>query len=273
MKQRSTFWQYLNPISTARSKIMKSAFKTTHLFVKIGLVEETAGVYTTKTILTFAKLDKNDFLFSPSEIIWLELTSAVQKLLFACIYRPSDDKNFIQQFEKAVELINHRKNILILDDLNIDLSPDKSSTLSVALRRILFTNNLTNVVKIYTRITSSTKTLIDHIITSNPDRIKTASSFETCISDHNIVYAVYKLKTKKAPPKIITVNESINKADLQYELQSAPWDLIDLFDDVDDAVWCWELIFKETFSNHLKERKVKVSANEPWMTRDIKSLE
>lgn len=226
-----------------------------------------------KDNLDVCQLDKYELFFSPTESICLEVTSAAQKLLLACIYRPPDDKNFIQQFEKAVEAINHRRNLVILGDLNIDLSPEISKTLSITLKRTLVTNNLINVIKGYTRITSSTKSLIDHIITSNPDRIITAGSFETCISDHNIVYAVYKLKTKRAPPKLITVNDykSINKKDLQYDLQSAPWDLIDMFDDVDDAVWCWESIFKEIFSGHLKQRKVKVSAkNEPWMTRDIR---
>ena len=91
--------------------------------------------------------------------------------------------------------------------MNIDLSPDKSTALSVALRHVLVTNNLTNVIKGYTRVTSTTRTLIDHIITSNPDRIATTGSYETCISDHNIVYTVYKLKTKRAPPKLIIVND------------------------------------------------------------------
>lgn len=111
------------------------------------------------------------------------------------------------------------------------------------------------------------------MITSNPDRVVTAGSYEACIPDHNIVYAVYKLKTKRPHPKLITINDykSIGKVNLQRDLQSAPWNLIDIFDDADDAAWCWESMFKCTFSDHLKQRKVKVrSANEPWMSRGIR---
>ena len=92
------------------------------------------------------------------------------------------------------------------------------------------------MIKGYTRVTSTTRTLIDHIITSNPDRIATAGSYETCLSNHNIVYTVYKLKTKRAPPKLIIVNDykSINKDNLQRDLHSAPWNFIDIFDN-DDA--------------------------------------
>lgn len=130
------------------------------------------------------------------------------------------------------------------------------------------------MVKGYTRITSSTKTLIEHIITSNPYCISTAGSFETCISDHSIMYTVYKLKTKRVSPKLITVNDykSINKKELKYDLQSAQSDLIDIFNDVDDAVWCWESISKVILSNHLKQRKVTISPKkEPWMTHDIRN--
>ena len=144
---------------------------------------------------------------------------------------------------------------------------------NLSLRRILATNNLTNVIKGYSRVTASSKTLIDHIITSNPDRAITAGSFETCISDHNNGYAVFKLKTERTPQKLITVSDykSINKADIQRDLQSAPWNLFDIFNDVDDAAWCCGNRCSKKPSHTLKQRKIKVRAkNEPWVTRDIR---
>ena len=41
--------------------------------------------------LDVCQFEKKELVFSPTEIIWLELTSAAQKLLLACIYRPPDD--------------------------------------------------------------------------------------------------------------------------------------------------------------------------------------
>ena len=52
---------------------------------------------------------------------------------------------------------------------------------------------------------------------------------------------------------------------------ASPWQLLDIFDDVDDVLWCWESIFKNTISNYIKPRKVKVrSENQPWMTGSIR---
>ena len=60
---------------------------------------------------------------------------------------------------------------------------------------------------------------------------------------------------------------------LVYDMESAPWDLVDLFDDPDDALWCWETILKETLSTHIKTRKVKVRRdNQPWMTGKIRKI-
>ena len=55
------------------------------------------------------------------------------------------------------------------------------------------------------------------------------------------------------------------------DLLSTPWDLIDLFDDEKDSLWCWEKLFKETLSAHIKTRKVKIRPNSLcWMKTDIR---
>ena len=49
--------------------------------------------------------------------------------------------------------------------------------------------------------------------------------------------------------------------------------MIDLFDDVNDSLWCWENLFNEIISDHIKTRKVKVRTNnQPWMTGDIRKM-
>ena len=211
---------------------------------------------------------------SKTESIWIEISVSSQKLLLACIYRPPDDKDFINYFESIIDKINHRKNFLLLGDLNIDLSDKQRSASSLALRRILFTQNLTNVIKDYTRITPKSKTLIDHAITSNPERIVNCGSFPTCISDYNLIFAIYNLWPKRPPPKLITIQDfkNANIKDLKLDFASVPWNLIDMFDDPDDAAWCWETMFKNTISAHFKTRKVKTrSSSEPWRNNEESS--
>ena len=58
------------------------------------------------------------------ESIWLEFNIDSLKLLFAAIYRPPDDKQFIKNIDSVLNTIHHRKNILLMGDLNIDLEKE-----------------------------------------------------------------------------------------------------------------------------------------------------
>ena len=68
-----------------------------------------------------------------------------EKLLLGCMYRPPNDKHFIKNFESITNKIAHRKNTVILGDLNIDLLKPSSSAAS--LKRVLYSSNFQNIIK------------------------------------------------------------------------------------------------------------------------------
>ena len=80
--------------------------------------------------------------------------------------------------------ICHRSNILLLGDFNIDLF-DSDKPLTRTFKQILAEYNLVNVIREYTRITASSKSLIDHAITANPSKILKSGTYGTGISDHD----------------------------------------------------------------------------------------
>ena len=208
------------------------------------------------------------------ESIWLEFNIDSQKLLFAAIYRPPNNKQFIKNIESVLNIIHHRKNILLMGDLNIDLAKE-NLPLTISLNKTLNNFNLTNTIRSFTRVTKRSSTLIDHVITADCSKILKSNSFDACISDHNLIYAVYKMHTDSSPPKTLIVRDykNVNLDQLKEDFQSAPWQLIDLFDDVNDSLWCWEMLFNEIISDHVKTRKVKVKTkNQPWMTGDIRKM-
>ena len=54
-------------------------------------------------------------------------------------------------------------------------------------------------------------------------------------------------------------------------MECVPWDIVSLFDDVDDSLWCWNHLLNEVISEHVKTRKVKVrSNNQPWITGEVR---
>ena len=84
---------------------------------------------------------------------------------------------------------------------------------------------------------------------------------------------IVNLKKPRARPKLINVRnyKNVNIVQLKKDLEQVPWNIIELFDDIDDILWCWQSLFKYEISQHVKTRKVKVRSNNlPWMTGEIR---
>ena len=55
------------------------------------------------------------------------------------------------------------------------------------------------------------------------------------------------------------------------DFNKVPWHISSIFDDVNDVLWCWETLYKNTLSIHLKSRKVKIrQQSQPWMNTEIR---
>ena len=68
---------------------------------------------------------------------------------------------------------------------------------------------------------------------------------------------------------VITITLTMTR--LRQDLERTPWHTIELFDDANDALWCWQQLFKSTILDHVKTRKVKVRGNnQPWMSGEIR---
>ena len=207
------------------------------------------------------------------EAIWMEAVMMSQKIVIACIYRPPKDKAFISNFRKIAEKFCHRSNVLLLGDFNIDLSADQESQQTRHFKQTLYELNLTNVIKNYTRVTDRSKTLIDLALTIDTSKVSKCGTFPIGLSDHDLIYTVININREKTPPRLIEVRnyKDVDEAKLREDLDLAPWHLINLFEDPNDSLWCWEYMFKDIISSHLKTRKIKVrSNNQPWITGEIR---
>lgn len=173
--------------------------------VKIGIVKLTTGEVYLCTINTTYKLLNLTFPLTLSKY-GLNSTSTLKN--FSLL--PPDDKQFIKNIDSVLNTIHHRKNILLMGDLNIDLAKE-NLPYTISLNKILNNFNLTNTIRSFTRVTKRSSTLIDHVITADCSKIlKSNSSDDACISDHNLIYAVYKLHTDSPPPKTLIVRDHKN---------------------------------------------------------------
>ena len=100
---------------------------------------------------------------------------------------------------------------------------------------------------------------MDVALTSVPANVTNSGSFNTCISDHNLIFATlqFSSKLRKSIPKLITVRNYKNiddKPNLKSDLESIPWHLIDIFDP-DDSAWSLEKLLKQTISEPRQAKK------------------
>ena len=86
---------------------------------------------------------------------------------------------------------------------------DKSDNDTKNLSKIVDSFNLKHLITDYTRVTASTKTCIDHILTNTESKvIQSGVPVILCgISDHDIVYMIKNMQIPKARslPKVQTV--------------------------------------------------------------------
>ncbi len=84
------------------------------------------------------------------------------------------------------------KEIYILGDLNINLLAQNVS-IAKKLQEIMELYQLTKIIDDPTRITESTKSLLDVCITSSTEKIISLGVIHLGISDHSLIYAIRKL--------------------------------------------------------------------------------
>ena len=185
---------------------------------------------------------------------------ANKHLIIGNIYRPPDaPAESTQCILSTINSIDHLNEIIILGDFNRNYL-DRSS----AKDRNLFNSaNLTQLITEPTRVdpVHLSKSLLDWILVSHPDRIIKSGVLSDCFSDHSIIFCVWKIKLPRLPPKFIKVRQfkNMNNESFICDLIAINWNRFQLIPSVEDA---WNFLYTEL-------NKV-IDRHAPWMTIKIK---
>ena len=218
-----------------------------------------------------------------TQSVWLDITINSQKLLLGTVYRPPSDVDFFGNFQVLIEsLWLRRNNLIIVCDLNSDMKKGRHDEIlgnyGTRLRNILGQFNLKNVINSPTRITHNSMTIIDLILTSDLEKMTNSGTWSNGLSDHHLVYTVVSLKKKQEKPILKEVQNYKNidrstLSTLEVDFDSTPWDICNVFDDVEDSVWAWEFLYKNIMKDHIKKRKAKIRAkSHPWVNSTIRKM-
>ena len=96
-------------------------------------------------------------------------------------------------------MYNLRQEIVVIGDLNFDLFSDHNDIKK--FKELCDQFQLANSIETPTRVTESTATLLDLILSSHPDHYAKSSSLHLGISDHDLIYTVRKQRLPKPSPE------------------------------------------------------------------------
>ena len=138
---------------------------------------------------------RTDLQVHGAEIAWIELHNGQGKLLFGCCYRPpSAHVDFWNLLNHSLELVQRKSSadrFYLLGDFNVDVSNPHAPQLN-RLNETLQQFSLINIIHQPTRITASSATVIDLVLTEkNMPQVVSDSNFcevhHLDISDHSLI--------------------------------------------------------------------------------------
>ena len=135
-------------------------------------------------------------------------------LTLGFFYRPPNQYNFLHLIEDDFKKLNPEyKELHILGDININTLIDNNRSIFEIRKNTPLINSLPSLCKQYiefcssfslkqlisspTRITCSSSTIIDHILTNTTNIISQSRVIDLGISDHNIIFLTRKMKKIK----------------------------------------------------------------------------
>ena len=224
---------------------------------------------------------RNDLVPTELEAVCVEIIKPHSKpFLVTTVYRPpSALSEFFDHFEKLIKAVdNENKEMYILGDLNCNMlkTNNDSNIPTKKIKSLYELYQLTQLIDEATRITPTTTSLIDHIVTNMPEKISDSGVIHTGISDHSLVFAIRKISivTKQENTLEIRKMKNFDEGKFIEELLKQHWEYVYFFADDPNAMWeIWKNLFLEVLDKHapLQQKKIR-SKKVPWITSDIKKL-
>lgn len=218
---------------------------------------------------------RNDLETQDVEGIWLEVkTTKASPVLVGIIYRNPAARfewydSFVHMFDK---IKSKHSDVILLGDFNRDVYksfPAWETTLTFL--------GLEQMITSPTRVTSTTATLIDHIYTTNKNRIVATHVPQVAISDHYPICCHWSSKADKLDRK--RQHTSIHFRSMKHfqtdaflaDVYAASFDSVFGFSDPNDALKEWYKIFLPILDKHapLREKRVKNLSKPKWLNKEI----
>ena len=213
-----------------------------------------------------------DLAVDGMESVWVELLLPKSKgILVGVMYRPPNDSNFLSNLELSLSKISEGSEFYILGDMNIDFS--RTSSMLNRYREILDDAGCEQVVSEPTRITPTSASIIDHIVTNMGEMIPTRGVMVGGFSDHLITYCTRRMSRQVFSGSLFRRARSLknySKEVLVNELSKIDWSAVLRSDDVNFCLAEFRKLFMSAVDKVAPFREIRVKKrSNPWMNAHI----
>ena len=177
-----------------------------------------------------------------------------------------------------MQLLPSDADMFLLGDLNVNFLASVGTSdrpLKQKLARFSNLHNLVQMIKMPTRITEHSSTMIDLLFVNNSHCIVDSGIIPVHLSDHSLIYGVLKAGIPRAPPRTIEYRsfKHFSKQAFLTDLTNVNWSLVDNEPDNDAAMNNWNTLFTETANQHAPIKKSRVKGiHMAWLTSELRSL-
>ena len=175
-----------------------------------------SGIYIAEGV-SYTKRKDLKFRIDDCETTFIELTTPGKQknIIVAAIYRHPHDSNldsFFAKFSSVLENIANKYDIILMGDLNIDVLSQNKENSVIQYKNMLLSLGLKNKISKPTRITETTETVLDHVITNLPNDVMYSGILVAKVTDHLPVFALCGLNPVRTKSQIDIYKRSITSA-------------------------------------------------------------
>ncbi len=141
-----------------------------------------------------------------------------------------------------------------MGNFNCDLMKSPVDNHTKHLITLCETHHLTQHIDKPPWITPNSRTLLNQVLSSTPEKITSHGVIRCAIADHDLVFCMRACK----PPKGNLTHRNIetrcfkhfNEEDFITDLKLCLWNSIEIYDDIDDSLAHWKELFMEVCNRH-----------------------
>ena len=249
-----------------------------------GLQRESGGV------AIYARDDlpvrrRKDLEHDELEIVIIEVMSGTKRIFIGCCYRaPGANAETVNSFIDNLQSIfnsfytNKPESFIILGDLNDRCitwnSNHTQSELGNKLLDLTTGNNLFQIIDEPTHITENSASLLDVIITDSPAYIIDSGTWPP-LGDpfHCSIFCKFQLQFNREGKykRHIFNYDQCNYDLMNAAVSAAPWNVLDIFDNVNEAEEYFTGLLTSICQDHVPNREITVRPRDkPWMNKLVK---